>query len=125
MLGMISLHMNLMIPSISAVNAARVAAQSLYSAIQSKPIIDSMNESGKRLNENELIECLELRDVTFYYPSHPQKTIIDYLSITIRRGETLALVGPNGGGKVSYNMCVFPLFYSNPKSHSYIIISVH
>ncbi len=107
---MISLNMNLLIPSISAVNAARVAAKGLYSAIQSKPIIDSMNESGKKLNKNELIECLELRDVTFYYPSHPPKNIIDHLSINIRRGESLALVGPNGGGKVSYKMRVCSIF---------------
>ncbi len=89
--------------AISAVNEACVAAQCLYSAIQTKPIIDTLNEGGKTLNPNEPVECLELCGVTFYYPSHPEKKIIDALSLNICRGESLALVGPSGGGKVRYN----------------------
>ncbi len=91
-----------MIPSISAVKAACVAAEGLYSATQSKSIIDSMSDNGKKLNPNENIECLELKDVTFYYPSQPNKKIIDSLSLEIRSGESLAIVGPSGGGKVRY-----------------------
>ncbi len=98
---MISLNVNQVIPSISAVKASCVAAKGLYSAIQSRPTIDSLNENGKKIDKNELIECLQLRDVTFYYPSNPQKAIIDRLNIRVSCGESLALVGPSGGGKVS------------------------
>lgn len=42
---------------------------------------------------------LEFRDVCFSYPSRPKKRILDGFNLKIRQGETVALVGPSGGGK--------------------------
>ena len=35
----------------------------------------------------------------FAYPTRPEVSVIDHLTLTIRAGETLALVGPSGAGK--------------------------
>jgi ABC-type multidrug transport system fused ATPase/permease subunit len=40
---------------------------------------------------------LVLRDVDFTYPARPNDKILDNFSLTIKAGETLALVGPRSG----------------------------
>ncbi|WP_455806936.1 ABC transporter transmembrane domain-containing protein [Pseudomonas fluorescens] len=42
---------------------------------------------------------LQLQDVRFSYPSRPESYAVNGLNLTIRAGETLALVGPSGAGK--------------------------
>jgi ATP-binding cassette, subfamily B, bacterial len=42
---------------------------------------------------------IEIERLCFAYPSRPDVRVIDELSLTIRAGETLALVGPSGAGK--------------------------
>lgn len=39
--------------------------------------------------------------VNFHYPSRPETPALDAVSLTVRRGETVALVGPSGAGKTT------------------------
>jgi zinc transport system ATP-binding protein len=41
----------------------------------------------------------ELRDVTFSYPTGPP--VLEHVDLEIRRGEFVAIAGPNGGGKTT------------------------
>lgn len=57
------------------------------------------NMSGSM--EGEAVEPFQLvmRDVQFCYPTRRQNVIFRGLNLSVRRGETLAIVGRSGGGK--------------------------
>lgn len=44
---------------------------------------------------------IEFKNVTFQYPSRPDRKALDNLSFHIKPGETVALVGPSGAGKTT------------------------
>lgn len=52
----------------------------------------------------------EFKDVTFSYPTRPKRNVLDGFDLSIRQGETIALVGPSGGGKNCFSIIGF-LFY--------------
>lgn len=44
---------------------------------------------------------IAFEDVTFHYPSRPDTSALDHVSLTVAPGETIALVGPSGAGKTT------------------------
>ena len=42
--------------------------------------------------------CIEVENVSFSYGSHP---VLENISFTVKNGEYLGVIGPNGGGKTT------------------------
>ncbi|XP_059892505.1 antigen peptide transporter 2 [Gadus macrocephalus] len=54
-----------------------------------------------RLAPEALAGGISFQNVTFAYPSTPDKPVLKSLSLEVRPGKMTALVGPSGGGKTS------------------------
>ncbi|MEV6396009.1 ABC transporter ATP-binding protein [Streptomyces sp. NPDC051907] len=78
---------------------ARAAAERVYELIDAKPdVTDAPHAAPVPDGPLEV----ELRDVTFgYAPSDP---VLSEVSLTVRAGETLAVVGPPGSGKSTVSL---------------------
>jgi ATP-binding cassette, subfamily C, bacterial CydC len=66
-----------------------------------QPLIGHHDEATDRPAKHELANshgCLELANVAFTFPGE-QKPVVGDLSLRVAVGETVALVGPSGGGK--------------------------
>ncbi|HZY89129.1 MAG TPA: ABC transporter ATP-binding protein [Gemmataceae bacterium] len=63
---------------------------------------------------------IEFRDVCFSY--EPEKAILTNINLSVRQGETLALVGPNGCGKTTL-VGLVPRFYD--PYHGSVLIDGH
>lgn len=55
------------------------------------------NKINRSINE---IETIEFKNVSFKYPDNPKYALHD-VSFTLKRGETMAIVGRNGSGKTT------------------------
>nr|XP_057939637.1 ATP-dependent translocase ABCB1-like isoform X2 [Doryrhamphus excisus] len=84
-------------PNIQAFGRAQGAAYTVYSIIDNKPSIDSYSESGFKpgiINGN-----IEFKNVHFNYPSRPEVRVLNNISLSVKSGQTIALVGSSGCGK--------------------------
>ncbi|XP_050236010.1 ABC transporter B family member 11-like [Mercurialis annua] len=93
---------------------AKAAAASIFGIIDRKSLIDPTDESGTTI-ENVRGE-IELRHISFKYPSRPDIQIFRDLSLTIRSGKTVALVGESGSGK-STVIALLQRFYDPDSGH--------
>jgi len=82
--------------TMTVANAASAASE-LFAIIDRKSAIDPANDAG-----NTPASCngtLELKDITFEYPSRPESRVLNGFTLSIPAKKTTALVGASGSGK--------------------------
>ncbi|GBG73751.1 hypothetical protein CBR_g17091 [Chara braunii] len=85
-------------PYLSNFANGRAAGYNIFQVLERKPLIAS-SEKGHTLKA--VTGSIELRNVTFAYPSRPDVQIFKDFSLEIPAGKTVALVGASGSGKSS------------------------
>ena len=87
------------------INQGIAAGERIFSIIDTRSEIE---DKAGALQLAGLKESIEFRDVHFSYDG--SREVIDGVSFQIRRGQTVALVGPSGGGKSTLSELI-PRFY--------------
>uniref|UniRef100_A0A8C3VJ32 P-type phospholipid transporter n=1 Tax=Catagonus wagneri TaxID=51154 RepID=A0A8C3VJ32_9CETA len=76
---------------------AKLSAAHLFRLFERQPLIDSHSEEGLRPDKFE--GNVTLNDIVFRYPTRPDVPVLQGLSLGVKKGQTLALVGSSGCGK--------------------------
>ena len=87
------------------INQGIAAGERIFQLVDSRPAI--MDRADAKKFEG-LKEKIEFRNVHFSYDG--QREVIDGVSFEVKRGQTVALVGPSGGGKSTLSELI-PRFY--------------
>ncbi|MCH2134316.1 MAG: ABC transporter ATP-binding protein/permease [Phycisphaerales bacterium] len=98
---------------ISDLKGAQAAAERIQGLLDREPEIADSEEVKSRITAaaagqrhgsaadggDHRIEAIDFRDVSFWYK--PEEPVLEHLDLSIAAGETIALVGPTGGGKTT------------------------
>jgi len=64
-----------------------------------EPGVGGKRERADDAQQERLGGAVELRDVSFHYPSRPDVEVLHGISLEAKPGEKIAIVGPSGAGK--------------------------
>nr|UOU03326.1 ATP-binding cassette subfamily B1-like 10 [Brachionus rubens] len=92
-----SIAMGQVFAQIPDLKQAKSAAQSTLQVLNRKSKIDSMSDKG--VIPTKIIGDIEFKNVRFSYPNRREITVLNGLSINVRSGDNVALVGHSGCGK--------------------------
>ena len=84
-------------PNFETIASAWSGAIEIFKVIDSGSPIDNFSEEGER--PENVVGDISFQDVSFVYPSAPEKVVLKSLNLSAKRGQTVALVGHSGCGK--------------------------
>nr|XP_054768939.1 ATP-dependent translocase ABCB1-like [Lytechinus pictus] len=84
-------------PSLSAITTSRGAAVILFGIIDATPEIDARSKKG--VIPSKMTGNIEFKGVKFSYPTRSDVPVLKGVDLSIRKGQTIALVGSSGCGK--------------------------
>ncbi|KAF6831526.1 ABC multidrug transporter mdr1 [Colletotrichum plurivorum] len=84
-------------PNVQAFTTAIAAAAKIYNTIDRVSPLDPSSDAGEKLDRLE--GTIRLENIKHIYPSRPEVTVMEDVSLTIPAGKTTALVGASGSGK--------------------------
>ncbi|MBR5812516.1 MAG: ABC transporter ATP-binding protein [Alistipes sp.] len=87
------------------INQGIAAGERIFSIIDAKSTVE---DKPNALKLGEFNDKIEFRNISFSYDG--QREILHNISFEVRKGETVALVGPSGGGKSTLSELI-PRFY--------------
>ncbi|RVE50883.1 hypothetical protein evm_004450 [Chilo suppressalis] len=82
---------------VSTFGAARGSGAQIFHLLDNVPTINPLEDRG--LKPIEIEGNITFNDVVFHYPTRPEVPVLNGLNLTVKRGQTVALVGHSGCGK--------------------------
>ncbi|CAD5232667.1 unnamed protein product [Bursaphelenchus xylophilus] len=99
-------------------NMDYVFANMMRSVGASRKVFEYMNRQPEipyeGMAEGKVKGNIEFDDVSFFYPTRPHSEVLKSINLSIKPGETIALVGPSGAGKSSI-ISLLEYFYETTK----------
>ncbi|KAF5337587.1 hypothetical protein D9611_014796 [Ephemerocybe angulata] len=80
-------------------SSAQGSGSDIIKLLDSTPEIDAENEGGKILDDSKVKGHIRLEGVHFRYPTRPAVRVLRDLSLEVKPGTYIALVGASGSGK--------------------------
>lgn len=104
------------------VHAGDAAAGRLFELLDT-PVEEPPSVRSDVLSSAEFLDRIEFQNVSFAYPGKPDRPVLSGVSLTVNKGEMVALVGGNGSGKTTL-VSLLMRFY-DPVSGSILIDGVN
>ncbi|KAG8712504.1 hypothetical protein FRC11_015002 [Ceratobasidium sp. 423] len=121
------------LPHISSIRDSVLISARIRTEIERVPTIDVRSSSGTKLWDNQTGEKIniqiEVRNLTFSYPSRPDHKTLDDVSFVLEAGKVTALVGASGSGKSTIASLLLRYYDPSPaqdeKSDGGILLAGH
>ena len=76
---------------------AKAAVNQMFEYVDRKPTINNWeSESKEKIPDKDFDPTIELNSLEFQYPSRPDAPVLQNLSLTVKKGQRIALVGSSG-----------------------------